>query len=167
MLALNVINDYLYFEGQKDLSPERTLIPLLWSKRRSCLLPLFFNLPFLCLLVAEVLVGTYSQRSWTSATSTENTSEEYQSTCPTSTEKGAFCFSLNCFNRLILCVVSDEAHLASPVIPDGYFLSFRMNKNQFEEDDGIDMNDIERFLPHLRTVSDWFSLLFFTENASI
>ncbi|XP_037340945.2 CBP80/20-dependent translation initiation factor isoform X2 [Pungitius pungitius] len=27
-----------------------------------------------------------------------------------------------------------------------------MNKNKFEEDDGIDMNDIERFLPHLRTV---------------
>ncbi|CAK6955931.1 CBP80/20-dependent translation initiation factor isoform X2 [Scomber scombrus] len=27
-----------------------------------------------------------------------------------------------------------------------------MNKNKFEEDDGIDMNDIERFLPHLRSV---------------
>ncbi|XP_029693423.1 CBP80/20-dependent translation initiation factor isoform X1 [Takifugu rubripes] len=27
-----------------------------------------------------------------------------------------------------------------------------MNKNRFEEDDGIDMNDIERFLPHLRSV---------------
>lgn len=27
-----------------------------------------------------------------------------------------------------------------------------MNKNKFDEDDGIDMNDIERFLPHLRTV---------------
>nr|XP_043868193.1 CBP80/20-dependent translation initiation factor isoform X1 [Solea senegalensis] len=27
-----------------------------------------------------------------------------------------------------------------------------MNKNTFEEDDGIDMNDIERFLPHLRSV---------------
>uniref|UniRef100_A0A8C2XKR7 CBP80/20-dependent translation initiation factor n=1 Tax=Cyclopterus lumpus TaxID=8103 RepID=A0A8C2XKR7_CYCLU len=26
-----------------------------------------------------------------------------------------------------------------------------MNKNKFEEDDGIDMNDIERFLPHLRS----------------
>lgn len=33
------------------------------------------------------------------------------------------------------------------------FLSFRMNKSKFEEDDGIDMNDIERFLPHLRSVS--------------
>ncbi|KAA8584499.1 hypothetical protein FQN60_008284, partial [Etheostoma spectabile] len=28
-----------------------------------------------------------------------------------------------------------------------------MNKNTFEEDDGIDMNDIEKFLPHLRSVS--------------
>lgn len=28
-----------------------------------------------------------------------------------------------------------------------------MSKNRFEEDDGIDMNDIERFLPHLRSVS--------------
>uniref|UniRef100_A0A3B4UUB2 CBP80/20-dependent translation initiation factor n=1 Tax=Seriola dumerili TaxID=41447 RepID=A0A3B4UUB2_SERDU len=27
-----------------------------------------------------------------------------------------------------------------------------MNKNKFEEDDGIDMNDIERFLPHLCSV---------------
>ncbi|XP_040013635.1 CBP80/20-dependent translation initiation factor isoform X3 [Xiphias gladius] len=27
-----------------------------------------------------------------------------------------------------------------------------MNKNNFEEDDSIDMNDIERFLPHLRSV---------------
>ncbi|XP_029372125.1 CBP80/20-dependent translation initiation factor isoform X3 [Echeneis naucrates] len=27
-----------------------------------------------------------------------------------------------------------------------------MNKNKFEEDDGIDMNDIEMFLPHLRSV---------------
>ncbi|KAE8284985.1 CBP80/20-dependent translation initiation factor [Larimichthys crocea] len=27
-----------------------------------------------------------------------------------------------------------------------------MSKNKFEEDDGIDMNDIERFLPHLRSV---------------
>ncbi|XP_041816714.1 CBP80/20-dependent translation initiation factor isoform X4 [Chelmon rostratus] len=27
-----------------------------------------------------------------------------------------------------------------------------MNKNKFEEDDGIDMNEIERFLPHLRSV---------------
>uniref|UniRef100_H3DN46 CBP80/20-dependent translation initiation factor n=1 Tax=Tetraodon nigroviridis TaxID=99883 RepID=H3DN46_TETNG len=27
-----------------------------------------------------------------------------------------------------------------------------MNKNRLEEDDGIDMNDIERFLPHLHTV---------------
>uniref|UniRef100_A0A3P8TE39 CBP80/20-dependent translation initiation factor n=1 Tax=Amphiprion percula TaxID=161767 RepID=A0A3P8TE39_AMPPE len=27
-----------------------------------------------------------------------------------------------------------------------------MNKTKFEEDDGIDMNDIERFLPHLRSV---------------
>ncbi|KAM4719480.1 CBP80/20-dependent translation initiation factor isoform 2-T2 [Anableps anableps] len=27
-----------------------------------------------------------------------------------------------------------------------------MNKNQFAEDDGIDMNDLERFLPHLRSV---------------
>ncbi|XP_028457232.1 CBP80/20-dependent translation initiation factor isoform X3 [Perca flavescens] len=27
-----------------------------------------------------------------------------------------------------------------------------MNKNIFEEDDGIDMNDIEKFLPHLRSV---------------
>ncbi|XP_032395831.1 CBP80/20-dependent translation initiation factor isoform X2 [Etheostoma spectabile] len=27
-----------------------------------------------------------------------------------------------------------------------------MNKNTFEEDDGIDMNDIEKFLPHLRSV---------------
>ncbi|XP_029940367.1 CBP80/20-dependent translation initiation factor isoform X2 [Salarias fasciatus] len=27
-----------------------------------------------------------------------------------------------------------------------------MNKNAFDEDDGIDMNDIERFLPHLRSV---------------
>ncbi|KAF6716920.1 CBP80/20-dependent translation initiation factor [Oryzias melastigma] len=27
-----------------------------------------------------------------------------------------------------------------------------MNKNKFVEDDGIDMNDIERFLPHLRSV---------------
>lgn len=27
-----------------------------------------------------------------------------------------------------------------------------MNKNKFEEDDGIDMNDIERFLPSLRSV---------------
>ncbi|XP_028274083.1 CBP80/20-dependent translation initiation factor isoform X2 [Parambassis ranga] len=27
-----------------------------------------------------------------------------------------------------------------------------MNKNKFEDDDGIDMNDIERFLPHLRSV---------------
>uniref|UniRef100_A0A3Q3VXU3 CBP80/20-dependent translation initiation factor n=1 Tax=Mola mola TaxID=94237 RepID=A0A3Q3VXU3_MOLML len=27
-----------------------------------------------------------------------------------------------------------------------------MNKSKFEEDDGIDMNDIERFLPHLRSV---------------
>uniref|UniRef100_A0A4W6CIT2 CBP80/20-dependent translation initiation factor n=1 Tax=Lates calcarifer TaxID=8187 RepID=A0A4W6CIT2_LATCA len=27
-----------------------------------------------------------------------------------------------------------------------------MNKNKFEEDDSIDMNDIERFLPHLRSV---------------
>ncbi|XP_075943575.1 CBP80/20-dependent translation initiation factor [Anarhichas minor] len=27
-----------------------------------------------------------------------------------------------------------------------------MNKNKFEEDDGIDMNDIEKFLPHLHTV---------------
>lgn len=33
---------------------------------------------------------------------------------------------------------------------------FRMNKNKFEEDDGIDMNDIERFLPHLRSVSHCF-----------
>lgn len=31
-----------------------------------------------------------------------------------------------------------------------------MNKNKFEEDDGIDMNDIERFLPHLRSVSHIF-----------
>lgn len=28
-----------------------------------------------------------------------------------------------------------------------------MNKNRFEEDDGIYMNDIERFLPHLCSVS--------------
>lgn len=34
--------------------------------------------------------------------------------------------------------------------------SIRMNKNRFEEDDGIDMNDIERFLPHLRSVSPMF-----------
>ncbi|XP_043952417.1 CBP80/20-dependent translation initiation factor isoform X2 [Gambusia affinis] len=27
-----------------------------------------------------------------------------------------------------------------------------MNKNKFAEDDGIDMNDLERFLPHLRSV---------------
>ncbi|KAM8873144.1 CBP80/20-dependent translation initiation factor isoform 1-T1 [Synchiropus picturatus] len=27
-----------------------------------------------------------------------------------------------------------------------------MNRNKFEEDDGIDMNEIERFLPHLRSV---------------
>lgn len=33
-----------------------------------------------------------------------------------------------------------------------------MNKNRFEEDDGIDMNDIERFLPHLRSVSQNFFL---------
>lgn len=32
-------------------------------------------------------------------------------------------------------------------------LPVRMNKSRFEEDDGIDMNDIERFLPHLRSVS--------------
>lgn len=32
-------------------------------------------------------------------------------------------------------------------------VSNRMNKNRFEEDDGIDMNDIERFLPHLCSVS--------------
>ncbi|XP_031173283.1 CBP80/20-dependent translation initiation factor isoform X3 [Sander lucioperca] len=29
-----------------------------------------------------------------------------------------------------------------------------MNKNMFEEDDGIDMNDIEKFLPHLRSNCD-------------
>ncbi|XP_008422704.1 CBP80/20-dependent translation initiation factor isoform X2 [Poecilia reticulata] len=28
----------------------------------------------------------------------------------------------------------------------------RMSKNKFAEDDGIDMNDLERFLPHLRSV---------------
>ncbi|KAM8827683.1 CBP80/20-dependent translation initiation factor isoform 2-T3 [Spinachia spinachia] len=52
----------------------------------------------------------------------------------------------------IISVVSNEALLGLPVIPDGYILSFRMNQDKFEEDDGIDMNDIERFLPHLRTV---------------
>lgn len=30
--------------------------------------------------------------------------------------------------------------------------------NKFEEDDGIDMNDIERFLPHLRSVSSFLIL---------
>lgn len=41
-----------------------------------------------------------------------------------------------------------------------------MNKNRFEEDDGIDMNDIERFLPHLRSVSHFF-LSFFGEMKSV
>ncbi|MEQ2311159.1 hypothetical protein AMECASPLE_016803, partial [Ameca splendens] len=27
-----------------------------------------------------------------------------------------------------------------------------MNKSKFAEDDGIDMNDLERFLPHLHSV---------------
>lgn len=45
--------------------------------------------------------------------------------------------------------------------------SIRMNKNRFEEDDGIDMNDIERFLPHLRSVSQMFFFLsFFGEMKS-
>lgn len=33
--------------------------------------------------------------------------------------------------------------------------------NKFEEDDGIDMNDIERFLPHLRSVSAVFFITLF------
>lgn len=33
--------------------------------------------------------------------------------------------------------------------------------NKFEEDDGIDMNDIERFLPHLRSVSTVFFITLF------
>lgn len=37
-----------------------------------------------------------------------------------------------------------------------YAPPIRMNKNRFEEDDGIDMNDIERFLPHLHSVSQIF-----------
>lgn len=38
-----------------------------------------------------------------------------------------------------------------PAVSPWWFHSSRMSK--FEEDDGIDMNDIERFLPHLRSVS--------------
>ena len=38
---------------------------------------------------------------------------------------------------------------------------YRMIKDKFEEDDGIDMNDIERFLPHLHSVSLFPSCIFF------
>ena len=40
------------------------------------------------------------------------------------------------------------------------YYAYRMIKDKFEEDDGIDMNDIERFLPHLHSVSLFPSCLF-------
>lgn len=69
--------------------------------------------------------------------------------------------------RSTVCGFTDAAQLclnivfSSPHCPLSHiepcFSCFRMNKNKFEEDDGIDMNDIERFLPHLRSVSHRFS----------
>lgn len=153
-----------------------------------CWLSLIFNLCF-CLSVVEVQVGTCSQRSWTSAIFTGNTSEERQSTCHTLTERGkTWAFGSFYQQYLVLmlpCSVSILfwlSHIVSvmslELSPITYwslmftihwlscFHSFRMNKNKFEEDDGIDMNDIERFLPHLRSVSHWFSL-FAKLNASL
>uniref|UniRef100_A0A672YXD6 CBP80/20-dependent translation initiation factor n=1 Tax=Sphaeramia orbicularis TaxID=375764 RepID=A0A672YXD6_9TELE len=40
-----------------------------------------------------------------------------------------------------------------------------MNKNKFEEDDGIDMNEIEKFLPRLRSVSHCFLKIFSHSNS--
>lgn len=94
-------------------------------------------------VVAGVQAGTCSQRSSTSAISIGNTSEERQSICPTLTERGKIWSSI----WIIQVLVSYWAW---------WSFSIRMNKNRFEEDDGIDMNDIERFLPHLRSVSQIF-----------
>lgn len=99
-----------------------------------------------------------SQRSWTSAISIGNTSEERQSICHTLTERGKIWSSILIIRYRYLTELGWLTSLLPSVF---YGLPIRMNKNRFEEDDGIDMNDIERFLPHLRSVSRNFFLFLF------
>lgn len=101
-------------------------------------------------MFAEVQDGMCSQRSLTSAISIGNTSEERQSICHTLTERGKIWSSILIIQYRHL---TELAWLNSLLPSVFYALPIRMNKNRFEEDDGIDMNDIERFLPHLRSVS--------------